>query len=253
MQKIIIGNLKMNLLSAKEREGYVKLFKKTLAKEDLGQTEIVLCPPTIQLESFGRALGGKVKLGGQNCFWEDSGSYTGEISPLMLKNFGCGYVICGHSERRQYLGETNQFIKQKVKAVLKNNLAPIICVGETQEERKAGLTLQVITKQVKAVFSDLTQAKLDKIILAYEPVWSVGSDSVPNSNEIMEARLLIRKILIGMFEAKNAQKVRIVYGGSVSVKTVEETCLASGMDGALIGRESLAPREFIKICKIING
>ncbi|MFZ2226792.1 MAG: triose-phosphate isomerase [Candidatus Moraniibacteriota bacterium] len=252
MQKIIIGNLKMNLLSPAEREKYLELFKKELLGKKFVNAEIVLCPPAIHLESFGKILGKKVILGGQNCFWEDKGSYTGEISPLMLKNFGSEYVICGHSERRKYFGETDQLINLKVKLALKNNLVPVICVGETLEERKTGLTLQIITRQVKEIFSGIAQAKLEKIVVAYEPIWSVGSDVVPTANEIMEARVLIRKILMGSFAKKNVEKVRIIYGGSVSAETVKKTCLDSGMDGALIGRESLTPREFIKIISLMN-
>jgi len=252
MQKIIIGNLKMNIVLPSEREKYLKLFKKTLVKENFLRTEIVLCPPAIHLENFQKSLEKKIFLGGQNCFWEDAGSYTGEISPLMLKNFGCGYVICGHSERRKYFFENNQTINQKVLASLKNNLIPIICVGETLEERQTGLTMQIITKQISEIFVGIAQSKLEKIVVAYEPVWSVGSDVIPTANEIMEARVLIRKILMGNYAKKNVEKVRIIYGGSVSVETVEKTCVASGMDGALVGRESLTPSEFFKIARIID-
>ena len=253
MQKIIIGNLKMNLVSSSEREQYLKVFQKELSKKKLVNAQIVLCPPVIHLETFGRALGGKVNLGGQNCFWKEEGSYTGEISPAMLKNFGCDYVICGHSERRKYFGETDQAINLKVSAVLKNKLVPIICVGETLEERRAGLTLPIITEQLKEIFAGIAQSNLKNIVIAYEPVWSVGSDVIPSANEIMEARVLIRKILLASYAKKNMEKVRIIYGGSVNSKTVKKTCVASGMDGALIGRESLTPKEFLKICKIIEG
>jgi triosephosphate isomerase len=252
MQKIIIGNLKMNLTSLAEREQYLKSFKKELIGKKLSNAEIVLCPPAIHLENFEKILGKKVFLGGQNCFWEDSGSFTGEISPLMLKNFDCGYVIIGHSERRKNFEETDGAINKKVLASLKNGLSPIICVGETKAERQSGETMSVIMRQVKAAFLGVTAGKLEKIIVAYEPVWSVGSDSIPTANEIMEARVLIQKILSQSFPKKYVEKMRIVYGGSVSAKTVKQACLDSGMDGALIGRESLAPREFIKICKIIE-
>ena len=252
MHKLIIGNLKMNLTSPAEREKYLGSFKKALARKKFLQTQIVLCPPAVHLESFQRVLPGDVELGAQNCFWEEKGSYTGEISPLMLKNFGCEYVIIGHSERRKYFGETDQLVNLKAKIALKNNLMPIICVGETLEERKAGLTLSIITNQVKEIFAGLAQTKLEKIIVAYEPIWSVGSDAIPTANEIMEARVLIRKILMGSFAKKNVEKVRIIYGGSVSAETVKKTCLDSGMDGALVGRESLLPVEFLKIVKNID-
>lgn len=243
----------MNIVSIQERDQYLKSFKKELLEKKLVNTEIVLCPPVIHLESFKKVLGKKVILGGQNCFWEDKGSYTGEISPLMLKNFDCDYVIIGHSERRKYFGENNQSINQKILASLKNGLSPIICVGETKAERQSGETMRVITKQVKEAFAGVASGKLEKIVVAYEPVWSVGSDAIPTSNEIMEAKVLIQKILSQNFSKGYVEKLRIVYGGSVSAKTVKQACVDSGMEGALIGRESLTPRDFLKIVKIING
>ncbi len=253
MKKIIVGNMKMNVLSVQERDQYLKSFKKELIRKKIENSEIVLCPSAIHLENFGKTLGKRVLLGGQNCFWEDGGSYTGEISPLMLKNFGCAYVIIGHSERRKYFGENDASINQKVLSSLRNGLSPIICVGETKTERQSGETMQVITRQVKAAFSGVVLGKLEKIIVAYEPIWSVGSDAIPTSNEILEAKVLIQKILARSFSQNVIQKMRIIYGGSVSVKTVKQACIDSGMEGALIGRESLMPREFLKIVKIING
>lgn len=253
MKKIIIGNLKMNLISPEEREQYLKAFKKELVGKKLANVEVVLCPPVIHLEGFGKGLGKKVALGGQNCFWEEKGSYTGEISPRMLKNFGCEYVIIGHSERRKYFRENDQSINQKVLASLKNDLSPIICVGETKAERQSGETMRVISGQIKEAFAGVAQGKLEKVVVAYEPVWSVGSDNIPTANEIMEAKVLIQKILSKSFFQKSLEKMRIIYGGSVSTKTVKQTCIDSGMDGALIGRESLTPREFLRIAKIISG
>lgn len=252
MQKIVIGNLKLNILSVSERERYLKLFKKELTGKKFTDTEIVLCPPAIHLEGFTKILGKKIKIGGQNCFWEDKGSYTGEISPRMLKSFSCEYVILGHSERRKYFGENNQMINKKVLASLKNGLSPIICLGETKEERQRGQTMQTIAEQVKGAFFEVNQSRLEKIIVAYEPIWSVGTDQIPSSNEIMEAKVLIRKVLSQKFSKKYAEKVKIVYGGSVSAATVKQACIESGMGGALIGRESLMPKEFLKIAEIIN-
>lgn len=243
----------MNLLSPVERETYLGAFKKELTGKKINNAEIVLCPSAIHLESFRKTLGKKIILGGQNCFWEDKGSFTGEISPLMLKNFGSEYVIIGHSERRKYFGENDESINQKVLASLRNGLSPIICVGETKAERQSGETMQVITRQIKAAFLGVAPGKLEKIVVAYEPIWSVGSDSIPTANEIMEAKVLIQKILARSFSQNMIHKMRIIYGGSVSVKTVKQACIESGMEGALIGRESLAPRELLKICEIIGG
>ena len=252
-QKLVIGNLKMNLLSIFEREEYLKNFRKELIGKKFSQTEIILCPPFIHLERFVKIFGKKVSVGAQDCFWENSGSYTGEISPAMLKNFSCSYVILGHSERRKYLGENNEAINQKVLTSLKNNLLPIICVGETKAERQEGETMRVITEQIQGAFQSISEIDLGKIVVAYEPIWSVGTNEIPTANEILEAKVLIQKILSQMFSKQSIEKVTIIYGGSVSVKTVKETCIDGGMSGALIGRESLTPREFIKIAQIINN
>jgi len=252
MDKLVVGNLKMNLLSPIERERYLNSFKKEIGAKKFRKTEIVLCPPSIHLENFRKNLGKKIKTGAQNMFWKREGSFTGEISPAMIKNFGCDYVIVGHSERRKYFCETNEEINLKVQEALKIGLAPIICVGESQIDRSTRQTLSVITKQVKETLKDISRTKAENIVIAYEPVWAVGTDVVPTAHEIMEAKLLIRKILVGMFEKKYASQVKIIYGGSVSSKTVQEVCLEPGMDGVLVGRESLMPYEFIKIAEIIN-
>jgi triosephosphate isomerase len=254
MKKIIIGNLKMNLISAQEREQYLKSFKKEITGKKLNNVEIVLCPPAIHLENFGKILGKKVFLGGQNCFWEDKGSYTGEISPLMLKNFGCEYVIIGHSDRRKYFGETDETISRKINLVLKNNLKPVICVGENWEQKVKGI--DVVARQLRDCLEGVTGGKIENIIICYEPVWAISSnkpDHVPETNEIMGAGLVIKRFLVGKYGARIAEKVRIIYGGSVSSVNVNETCVGARMEGALVGKESLTPREFLKICKIIEG
>jgi len=253
MDKIVVGNLKMNILSPLEREQYFKLFKKESTGKKLSRTGIVLCPPAIHLEAFGKLKSKKTSVGAQNMFWERSGSYTGEISPAMIKNLGAEYVILGHSERRKYFCEKNDEVNLKVAAALRNGLIPIICVGETRTEKAGGQTLRVISKQTKEALAGINRVKAEQIIIAYEPVWAVGSDTVPTAHEIMEAKVLIRKILVNLFDKKYANLARILYGGSVNAKTAREVCVEPGMDGALIGRESLAPYEFIKIAEIING
>lgn len=251
MNKLIIGNLKMNLLSVAEREQYLKSMEKELKGKKLKNSEIVLCPPFIHLEAFQKFK--KTRLGAQDVFPESKGSYTGEISPLMLKNFGCEFVIVGHSERRRYFSENNHEINLKLLAVLKDGLKPILCVGETKIEKDNHETLRVISKQVKDALVGISRAKAQQIVIAYEPVWAIGSGLVPTANEVMEGKLLIRKILVDLFGKKYAEMVKILYGGSVSSKTVKQVCVDSGMDGALIGRESLTPHEFVKIAIIINN
>ena len=252
MDKLIVGNLKMNLLSLVERERYLSAFKKELGAKKFKKTEIVLCPPHVHIENFRKVLGKKVKIGAQNMFWKREGSFTGEISPAMIKNLGCEYVILGHSERRKYFCETNEEINLKVHEALKIGLRPVICVGESQMDKSTHQTMNVITKQVRETLKEVNRTKVENIIIAYEPVWAVGTDIVPTANEIMEAKLLIRKILVGMFDKKYASLVKIVYGGSVNSKTAQEVCVEPGMDGVLVGRESLTPYEFVKIAEIIN-
>jgi len=252
-KKLIVGNLKMNLLSPQEREQYISSLKKEIKGKKLAETEVVICPPSIHLDGFRKAISQNVKLGAQNVFWEPKGSFTGEISPLMLKNFGCDYVIVGHSERRRYFCENNSEVNLKINAALKSGLRPIICVGETKLEKDTNQTLSVITKQVKEALADVGRTKTGQLIIAYEPVWAVGSDKVPSANDVMEAKVLVKKILVDLFGKKYAEAVKIIYGGSVSAKTARDVCVEPGMDGALIGRESLTPHEFLKIAEIING
>jgi triosephosphate isomerase (TIM) len=251
--KYIVGNLKMNLINSQEREKYFASFKKEIAGKKFKNTQIVICPPSVYLESFSANLRGKfVKIGSQNIFWEARGAFTGEISPFMVKNLGCEFVIIGHSERRRYFGETNENFNLKIKAVIKAGLKAVYCVGETKSEREMHVIKNVITQQLQEGLRDIKGQQLEKLIITYEPVWSVGSDTVPTSNEIMEAKILIKKILAEKYGLKYAQGVSILYGGSVAERLVKQVCIDPGMDGALVGRESLLPHEFIKISKIIS-
>jgi triosephosphate isomerase (TIM) len=252
MNKFAVGNLKMNIISHDEREKYFELFKKEINGKKLSNCEIVLCPPFIHLEAFRKNASKKIKIGAQDMFWENAGSYTGEISGAMLKNFGCDYAIIGHSERRRYFCENNEEINLKIHAALKFGLKPILCVGETKIEKATHQMLGVVTNQLKKALQGVTRVKLENVIIAYEPVWSVGTDLTPTTHEIMEAKVLIRKILVEIFGKKYAEKVPILYGGSVNSRTVKNLCNDPGMDGVLVGRESLAPHEFLKIAEIIN-
>lgn len=244
----------MNLLSIVERERYFALFKKEVKGKKFKNVEIVICPPFVYLESFVENIKSKsVALGAQDMFWEAKGSYTGEISPLMIKNLKAEYIIVGHSERRQYFGESNKTVNLKINSALKNGLMPIVCIGETKNEKDMELTMDVIISQLREGLEDIKRSQLEKIIFAYEPVWAVGSDVVPASNEIMGAKLLIKKILTEKYGAKYVEKTRILYGGSVKSSLVKQVCLEPGMDGVLVGRESLQPHEFVKIGEIING
>lgn len=254
MNKLIIGNIKMNIESPAEQGQYLTLFKKELIGKKINNCELILCPPAIHLAGFKNAKMKKIILGAQNMFWENKGSFTGEISPSMLKNFGCEYVILGHSERRRYFCERDEEVNLKVISTLKNGLKPILCVGENGEQKKEGS--KIILQQLENCLANISRGKIENVVICYEPVWAISSnnpDHLPSANEIMSAKLLIRKFLVGKYGVKLAEKVKIIYGGSVSANIAKEVCLEPGMDGVLIGKESLAPHEFIKIASILNN
>lgn len=253
MKRLIVGNLKMNITSSQERERYFKSFSNEVSGKSFKKVGIIICPPFIYLENFASNLKRKaVKIGAQNMHWENKGSYTGEISPMMIKNIGAEYVIIGHSERRKYFRETNEIVNLKIKSALKNGLTPIVCIGETEEEKDMGIIMDVIIQQLQEGLNDITRIQVDKIVFAYEPIWAVGSNIVPSSDEIMGAKLLIKKILTEKYGHKYIEKVKILYGGSVNPKMTKQVCIDPGMDGVLVGRESLVPHNFIKIASIIN-
>jgi len=244
----------MNLISQAELEGYFTAFKSEIKEKKLEKTKIVLCPPFVHLKDFVREMKSKkIAIGMQNVFCEKCGSYTGEISPIMAKNIGVEYSIVGHSERRKYFGETDEVVNLKIKALIKERMTAIFCVGETLEERGAGLTSQIVSSQILEGLDGISPSGLEKIIFVYEPVWAVGTDAVPTSNGIMEVKILIRKILAEKYGIKHSQKAVILYGGSAEVKTINQVCLDPEMDGALIGRESLDPHEFLRIAEILNN
>lgn len=244
----------MNLISQMEIERYFKSFKSEIKGKSLKNSKIILCPPTIHLKDFIREIKSKkVSIGSQNIFCERKGSFTGEVSSAMIKNFGGEYSIVGHSERRKYFGETDDLINLKIKSLLKERMMAIFCFGETLEERGSGFTAQIISRQVKRGLEGISSSGLEKIIFAYEPVWAVGTDSIPTSNAIMEVKILVRKILTEKYGPKNAQKASILYGGSVKTKIIKEVCLDPAMDGVLVGRESLDPYEFLKIAELLDN
>ncbi len=252
--KWLIGNLKMNLINSQEREDYLKLFKKEKKGKRLKNVEIILCPSFTHLESFANYFKGEeIKIGAQNLFWEKSGSFTGEVSPETLKSLGASAVIVGHSERRKYFQETDKMINLKIKAAIKTGISPIFCVGENAKEKEADLAAKVIAKQVMAGLEGIPRSQLGNIIFAYEPVWAIGTGLTPCSNEILSAKLLIRKMLVNKFGLKYAQAPKIIYGGSVNFKIADQVCMASEMDGALVGGESLSPHSFLKIAEVLDN
>jgi triosephosphate isomerase len=191
-------------------------------------------------------------LGAQHGFPEKVGSYTGEVSFAMLKNIGAEYVILGHSERRQYFGETDEAVRLRTEAALKFLLKPIVCVGETAEELEAGKRDAVITRQVKAVLSSLSKMQAEKIIFAYEPRFAIGTNAIPEPGEITAVRTLIRKITRELLGEANAERIAIIYGGSVKASNLAEVAFDTGMDGVLVGKEALSPYETVKMMDLCN-
>ena len=251
-KKLVVGNLKMNPVSVVEFERYLDMLEKELKGKEFEKTEIVVCPPVVYLQKLLDRKLKNIKAGAQNVFWEYQGAFTGEYSAGMVKSVGANFVIVGHSERRKYFGENEETINLKLKAILKNGLNAVLCVGESTEERKSGQTSNVLKKQLKGCLAEITPGKLDYIAIAYEPIWAVGTDEIPTSDEILEAKIIIKKNIAELFSPKSAEKIRLLYGGSVKSSCASEVCLDPAMDGVLIGRESLMPYEFVKIAKMID-
>ena len=242
MKPIIVANWKMNPLTLVEAKKLFLGVKKGISKK----AEVVVCPPFI----FLSALSG-LKLGGQNCFWEEKGAFTGEVSAKMLKNLGCQYVILGHSERRRYFQETDETINKKLKAAIEAKLIPIFCVGETKEEREQDKTEEVLKKQIIGGLEGISNSKFSNGIIAYEPVWAIGTGNPCDTNEAQTMNLVIRKILGGIYNSSFSRKIPILYGGSVNSKNAEGYIKEAGFEGLLVGGASLDAKEFIKITKSV--
>ena len=211
--------------------------------------DVVLCPPFISLKTVGDEISTtSVKLGAQNMHWEKDGAYTGEISATMLRDVYCHYVILGHSERRQYFGETDQTVNQKTKAALASTLIPIVCVGETLEQRESGAMEEVVRTQVQNSLKNLGD-DLSKVIVAYEPVWAIGTGKTATPEQAQEVHALIRRVLAEMSDQDTADSIRIQYGGSVKPGNAAELFGQPDIDGGLIGGASLEVRSFVEIVK----
>ena len=250
--KYLIGNLKMNLLSPEDVRQYLTVLGRETKGHLFTDVEYVLCPSSIHFGLMQGHLPEPVKLGGQDMFWEKEGSYTGEISPVMLKQYGADYVILGHSERRLYFGETNEIVRKKIDTALKHMLRPVVCIGETADERASGQTGTVIEDGIRSVFDGFSRMQAEKIIIAYEPRWAIGTDATPETADIMEVKILIRKILSQMFDLKTADRIPVLYGGSVKQALLPRVCLDAEMDGVLVGRESLFPYEMTKMAELLS-
>lgn len=212
--------------------------------------DIVLCPPFTALSEVAEVIAeSNIKLGAQDCYWQDEGAFTGEVSCKMIKDAGAGYVIIGHSERRQYFGETNETVNKKIGAALKSGLLPIVCVGETLAEREKNLTFHVLDDHIKNGLKNVSEEDMPKIVIAYEPVWAIGTGKTATSLQAEEAHSYIRGILVKMYNQEISSEVRIQYGGSVKPENIAELMKQPDVDGALVGGASLKIESFADIVK----
>ncbi len=245
-KKIVAGNWKMNK-NASEAAVLINGIKQEL--EGFDKVEVVVCPPFTALKDAAAACAGSnIRLGAQNVHWESSGAFTGEVSAAMLKELGVEYVIIGHSERRQYFGESDVTVNQRTKAALSAGLIPIVCVGETLEERDAGRMEAVVVAQTKAGLADLGSA-IKQVVIAYEPVWAIGTGRTATPTQAQEVHALIRRTLVEIAGADVATTIRIQYGGSMKPDNAKELLGQPDIDGGLIGGAALKADSFAAIVK----
>lgn len=241
---IIAGNWKM-FKTVSEAVAFAEAVK---GKAEVDGVESVVCAPFTNLPALVEAFKGTaIAVGAQNLHWEDNGAYTGEISGVMLKELGVQYVIIGHSERRAYFGETDEIVNKKVHAAFKHGLTPIVCVGEKLEEREAGRTKAVCKTQTEAALQGLSVEQAKQVVIAYEPIWAIGTGKSSTAEDANEVIAYIRDLVSGQFGAEAANELRIQYGGSVKPNNISEYMQMSDIDGALVGGASLEPASYIQL------
>jgi triosephosphate isomerase (TIM) len=244
---IIAGNWKMNK-NIGESIDLASAIKRSLY--DVEEVEIVICPPFTSLSDVNEiTMETNIRLGAQDCYWEKDGAFTGEISSGMLKSVGCEYCIIGHSERRQFFGETNETVNKKLKSLLKENIKPIVCVGEKLGERKSGKTFDVIKDHVVNSLAGLSKEDMLRTVIAYEPVWAIGTGVNATKEQAQEVHKYIRSLLGQMYGDEVAKSVRIQYGGSVKPENIKELISQEDVDGALVGGASLKADSFVQLVK----
>lgn len=245
---LIAGNWKMNKLRG-EALAFAQALPSLLPRK--GSSEVLICPPFTTLYELQPLLAGAgVKLGGQDVFWADNGAYTGEISASMLLDAGCTYVIIGHSERRQLIGESDTLINQKMLQACQEGLIPILCIGETLEQRKAGKAEEIVARQIQQALSGLNHEGMDKLVIAYEPVWAIGTGVNASGQDAQDMCRFIREQLEQQLGAQAGAAIRILYGGSVKEENIKEFLQQQDIDGALIGGASLDPVVFANIVRL---
>ncbi len=244
---LIAGNWKM---FKDHEEGFALAFALKERLADISTIQVVLCPPFTSLQAVSSAIEGSAFfLGAQNVHWEKEGAFTGEISSQMLLSLGCKYVIIGHSERRLLFHESNKIVNLKLKTALKEGLNPILCIGETLQEREKGKTEEIVEEQLKGAFEDLTPEDVGRIVLAYEPVWAIGTGKTATPKQANDVHLFIRRKLEERYGQEIAGNMRILYGGSVKSENAKDLLKEQGIDGALVGGASLDLDSFEKIVR----
>ncbi|MCO5332388.1 MAG: triose-phosphate isomerase [Ilumatobacteraceae bacterium] len=251
---LISGNWKMNLNHFEAIQTVQKLAY-LVGKDELEAADVSLHPPFTDIRSVQTVLeADKIGygLGAQHCHWEDKGAFTGEVSPVFLSKLGVEYVICGHSERRELFGETDEMVNKKVAAIQQHGMTPIMCCGETLEEREAGETEAKVLRQVRAGLAGRSAQQVAALVIAYEPIWAIGTGRTATSDDAQAVCAAIRGCVAEEFGAEAAEQVRIQYGGSVKAANIAELIACPDIDGALVGGASLDPDEFARICKLGN-
>ena len=247
---IIAGNWKMNK-TASETKAFAEELKPMLGKHKW--CEVVLCVPFVNIPTAIRAFKDtRVAIGAETCHFEDHGAFTGEVTAAMLKEVGVKYVIIGHSERRQYYNETDFTVNKKVKAALDAGLIPIVCVGESLEQRELGVTNELVSYQVKCALAGLEASQVRHVVIAYEPLWAIGTGKTATAEQAGEVCCHIRSIIRSLYGARTARAVTVQYGGSMNAKNAAELLAQPDVDGGLIGGAALKPADFVKIIEAAN-
>ena len=245
-KKIIAGNWKMNN-GIHETVNLISDLKKEMNGKNI-EADVIICPPFTSLETASTLLkDSSIKLGAQNMYFEESGAFTGEVSASMLKSVGCEFVILGHSERRTIFGESDQVINKKIKTAIKFGLKPIFCIGETLEEREKGITFKVVETQVQNGLKDLTESDLSYLIIAYEPVWAIGTGRNATPDQAQDVHQFIRGLISKLYSSNFARQLVIQYGGSVKADNAKDLLSKQDIDGALVGGACLKADSFVKI------
>ncbi|CZQ81562.1 triosephosphate isomerase active site [Trichococcus palustris] len=247
---IIAGNWKMNK-TAKEAQAFIEAVKNKIPASD--KVEAVIGSPALFLEKMvSDTEGTDLKVAAQNCYFEEEGAFTGEISPKALGDLGVDYVIIGHSERREYFHETNEDINKKAHAILRNGMTPIVCCGETLEQREAGVTNEWVAGQITAALKDLTADQVANLVIAYEPIWAIGTGKSSTAQDANDTCGVVRATVASIYGQEVADKVRVQYGGSVKPENIAEYMAEEHIDGALVGGASLVPESFLALLEAIK-